>query len=409
MPPSNSVVVNQPHLYLKSIAHRLPKCERCVSGYPQARIYRPDGCRHPIIDNVIHVYRWDEHGVSAIDSSDVPTPPVRDDQWIWVDVVGEDSDTVRELGRTFGLDPTAVEESFVETNLPLVEEHLDDIFVVLHGFSTGGQRLSTAEIDVFIGTRFLITVRDGPRGSIEMVKERMAEEGGLPVTSPASLLGFMALVAGRRYAPLIVELERQADALEEMAIQGDPQTVVEIHALRRDVIYLRRALGPQYEAYEDLSESTHRVMDDDARQMFARVALQHQRSLAALEAGRSLLNSVIETYRGAVADQTNEIVRVLTAFSAIILPLTLIAGLWGMNFVEIPFAELEWGFWGLVGLMAVLVIAVWIYFSRRGFIGAPRLRELPKSVGLGLYTLGTAPIRVVAGGIRSLGRPDDRS
>lgn len=358
---------------------------------------------------MIHVHRWDRHGVSTVDSTATPRPPTREGEWIWVDVVGEDADTVRQLGRTFGLDPAAVEESFVETNLPLVEEHLDDIFVVLHGFSTGGQRLSTPEIDVFIGTRFLITVRDGPRGSIEMTKERMTEEGGLPVSSPASLLGFMALIAGRRYAPLILELERQADALEEMAIQGDPQTVVEVHALRRDVIYLRRALGPQFEAYEDLSESTHPAMDDDARQMFARVALQHQRSLAALEAGRALLNSVIETYRGAVADQTNEIVRVLTVFSAIVLPLTLIAGLWGMNFVEIPGAEIEWGFWGLVGIMAVLVVGIWTYFSRRGFIGAPRLRELPRSVGLGLFSIGTAPIRVVAGGIRSLGRSDEGS
>ncbi|MFP4073931.1 MAG: magnesium transporter CorA family protein [Actinomycetota bacterium] len=358
---------------------------------------------------MIHVYRWDEHGVFTVDSSGKPTLPTRKDQWIWVDVVDEDIETVRQLGRTFNLDPAAVEESFIETNLPLVEEHLDDILVVLHGFSTGGERLSTPEIDVFIGSHFLITVRDGPRGSIEAIKERMTEEGGLPVSSPASLLGYMAFVAGRRYAPLILELERQADALEEMAIQGDPQTIVEIHALRRDVIYLRRALGPQFEAYEDLSESTHPAMDDDARQMFARVALQHQRSLAALEAGRALLNSVIETYRGAVADQTNEIVRVLTVFSAILLPLTLIAGLWGMNFVEIPGAELEWGFWGLVGLMAVLVVTVWVYFSRRGFIGAPRLRELPKSVGLGLYTIGSAPIRVVAGGIRSLGKTEDKS
>ncbi|HEY7821603.1 MAG TPA: CorA family divalent cation transporter, partial [Acidimicrobiia bacterium] len=197
---------------------------------------------------MIHVYRWDEHGVSTVDSSGRPTPPTRKDTWIWVDVVDENVETVRELGRTFGLDPAAVDESFVETNLPLVEEHRDDIFVVLHGFSTGGQRLSTPEIDVFIGSKFLITVRDGPRGSIETIKERMTEEGGLPVSSPASLLGYLALVAGRRYAPLILELERQADALEEMAIQGDPQTVVEIHALRRDVIYLRRALGPQFEA-----------------------------------------------------------------------------------------------------------------------------------------------------------------
>lgn len=356
---------------------------------------------------MIQIYRWDELGVSTIDGP--PRMPEGTGEWVWVDVMGEDADTVREIGRTFQLDAAAVEESFIESNLPLVEEHLDDIFVVLHGFSTGGQRLSTPEIDVFIGPRFLITVRDGPRGSIDMVKERMREEGDLPVSSPASLLALMAHVAGRRYAPLIVELERRADALEEMAMRGDPQTAVEVHALRRDVIYLRRALGPQFEAYEDLSESIHPAIDDEARQLFGRVALQHQRSLAALEAGRSLLNSVVETYRGAVADQTNEIVRVLTAFSAILLPLTLIAGLWGMNFVEIPGADLEWGFWGVVGLMAVLVVVIWVYFSRRGFIGAPRLRELPRSVGLGLYHIGAAPIRVVAGGIRYLGKPDDEA
>lgn len=357
---------------------------------------------------MIHVYRWDESGVVEVEVVESPRRPDRPGHWVWVDVIGEEPDTVRRIGHDFGIDPVAVEESFAATNLPLVEEHLDDIFVVLHGFSTGGQRLSTPEIDVFVGANYLITVHDGPRGSLELLKERLSEEGGLPVTSPATLLGFMALVGGRRYAPLILELERQADALEEMAIQGDPQTVVEVHALRRDVIYLRRALGPQYEVYEDLSESTHHAIDDHARQMFVRVALQHHRSLEALEAGRALLGSVLETYRGAVAEQTNEIMRVLTVFSAILLPLTLITGLWGMNFIEIPGADLRWGFWGLVAMMAILVLGLWVYFTRRGFIGAPRLRELPKAVGLGLFNLSTAPIRVVAGGLRHLGRGDDR-
>jgi Mg2+ and Co2+ transporter CorA len=148
-------------------------------------------------------------------------------------------------------------------------------------------------------------------------------------------------------------------------------------------------------------------MDDHSRKMFARVALQHQRSLQALEAGRALLGFVLETYRGAVAEQTNEIMRVLTVFSAIMLPLTLIAGLWGMNFVEIPGDDNPWGFRGLVGLMAIGAISLWLYFSRRGFIGAPRLRELPKAVGLGLFNIGTAPIRVVAEGIRGLGKTDE--
>lgn len=357
---------------------------------------------------MIHVYLWRESGVEMVGSdyrSGLPDDP---DVWMWVDVIGESQDVVRSIGETFGLDPGAVEDSFIETNLPLVEEHVHEIFVVLHGFVTGtGERLHTPEIDVFIGRRFLVTIRDGARASIEAVKDRLLEEGNLPVATPAGMLAFLALSAGRRYAPLIQELERRVDSLEDSAVRGNPQTAVEVYALRRDVILLRRALAPQYDVYDDLSGSSHPLIDDEARLTFSRVAKQHRRALEALEAGRALLNSTLEIYRGAVADQTNEIMRILTVFSALLLPLTLIAGIWGMNFGRIPAAGDEWGFWWLVGIMVVLAIGLWVYFARRGFIGAPRVRDLPRAVGLGLFNIGAMPIRVVAGGLRQLGRTED--
>jgi magnesium transporter len=354
---------------------------------------------------MISTYRWSESGVESVGSELADLAPGR---WVWVDVVGEPPETLRAIGEHYGLDPSSIEESFSTSNLPLVEEHLNEVFIVLHGLTTGtGGRLSTPEIHLFIGVGFLITIRDGERASIELIKDRIAEEGDIPVSSPAGLLAFLAHSSGRQYAPLIQELERQVDSLEELSIQGDPQAVVEIHALRRDVIFLRRALAPQFDVYDDLSESTHPAIDDEARKLFARVANQHRRSLESLEAGRALLGSVLETYRGAVADQTNEIMRVLTVFSAILLPLTLIAGIWGMNFARIPGSDEPRGFWLLLGLMLLLAAGVWIYFTRRGFIGAPRLRELPKAVGIGLFTIGTAPIRVVADGIRQLGRIED--
>jgi len=357
---------------------------------------------------MIHVYLWRESGVEMIGSDYLGGVPEDPGAWIWVDVIDEEPDTVRSIGSTFGLDPGAVEDSFVEANLPLVEEHVHEIFVVLHGFLTGeGERLSTPEIDVFIGGRFLVTIRDGQRASIEAVKARLEEEGNLPVATPAGMLAFLALSAGRRYAPLIQELERRVDSLEEMAIRGEPQTAVEVYALRRDVILLRRALAPQYDVYDDLSGSNHPLIDEEARLTFSRVANQHRRSLEALEAGRALLGSTLETYRGAVADQTNEIMRILTVFSALLLPLTLIAGIWGMNFGRIPGAGEDWGFWWLVGIMVILGIGLWVYFARRGFIGAPRVRDLPRSIGLGLFNLGTAPIKAVTGGLLQRGPTDD--
>jgi magnesium transporter len=357
---------------------------------------------------MIDVYRWDASGALLARGALDDQLELGEGEWIWIDVVEEDPDPVRAIGTRFGLDPNAVEEAISTISLPLIEEHLDEVFVVLHGFTTGrGERLSTPEIDFFIGRRFLISIRDTSLETVTTLKDRLETEGGLFVSTPAGLLAFLAGMSAKRFVPLIQELERQVDILEEIAIQGDPQTVIEVHALRRDVIYIRRALAPQFDVYEDLSESTHPVIDDQARQLFVRVANQHRRSLEALEAGRALLGSVLETYRGAVADQTNEIMRVLTVFSAILLPLTLIAGLWGMNFANIPGASMDRGFWGLVAIMLLLAVGVWVYFARRGFIGAPRLRDLPKAVGLGLFTIGTAPIRVVAEGIRQLGRSDE--
>jgi hypothetical protein len=81
--------------------------------------------------------------------------------------------------------------------------------------------------------------------------------------------------------------------------------------------------------------------------------------------------------------------------------LTLVTGVYGMNFLNLPLADHEYGFWIILGSMAVSGVALWLYFGRRGFVGAPRLSELPKAVGLGLYHVGTAPIRVMAEGIES--------
>lgn len=356
---------------------------------------------------MIYVYRRDASGNVHSGPDEQPTLPDQHGAWTWIDIVGEDSETISQVGARIGLDRTAIDEAIAQPDIPLIEEYAADVFVVLHGLSSGTEgRIDTPETAIFIGKNYLVTVRDGPRASIEDAKERFEVEGTLQAGTPAEFLAFLALIAGRRYGSLIPELERQLDDLEELAIQGAPKTAVEVMALRRDVIYLIRALGPQFDVIEELSETAHSAIDDAARKSFKRVASQHRRALDSLESSRALLGSVLETYRGAVADQTNEIMRVLTVFSAILLPLALIAGMWGMNFIDIPGANEESGFWILVGTMAIVAIGVWIYFARRGFIGAPRLRDLPKAVGLGLFTIGTAPIRAVAGGIKQFGSAD---
>lgn len=351
---------------------------------------------------VIQGFSWSDGSTLPTGPTDgtVPVPP--EGGWVWVDVSGESPETIRRICTSFQVDAYFIEEALTAGSLPVLEEQRDLIYVVLNSFGTQEDgRLGPGEVDIFVGENFILSVHDRDLFSTSLVVERFEQGIGLTAPSPAGLLAHLAMVGSRRLPPLIDQLEIQLDSLEELAMRADPRALNEVYALRRDVIVLRRVLVPQRQIYDELAEGGHPLIDEVSRRAFEKVADYQNQILESLEAARSLLGSVFETHRGAVADQTNEIVRVLTVFSAIMLPLGLIAGIFGMNFIDIPLAEQTWGFWVLVGAMAVGAIALWLYFGRRGFVGAPRLSELPRAVGLGLYQVGAAPIKVVAGGIES--------
>lgn len=321
---------------------------------------------------------------------------------MWVDVANEGPATIRRVCRQFEIDEFFVDEALAVGSLPLIETQPDLVYLILNSFhiETGG-RLASVELDVFLGPGYLITVHVDENEATRLVMDRIEQGVELAPPTPAGLLAHIAMVGSRRFPPLIEQLETQLDDLEDLAMTADPRAIVAVQALRRDVIVLRRVLAPQREIYFELAESGHQLVDKSSRRLFQRVSDYQAQLLESLEAARSLLGSVLETHRGAVGNQTNEIVRVLTVFSAIMLPLGLVASVYGMNFVEIPLADHPQGFWILVGAMVLAGVGLWLYFGRRGFVGAPRLSELPRAVGLGLYQVGTAPIRVVAEGIES--------
>lgn len=362
---------------------------------------------------MIRTFTWEHSNDLPSAATTAFVPEIPSNGWSWFDLAGEDRDAIRRVAGTLGIPERFIGDALAESSLPTLDEERDLIYMVLNVFTTTSSgRLGPSEVDLFIGPNFVLSIHDEDVPSTQAVIERFERGVGLSASSPAGLVAHLAMVGSRRYPGLIDQVENQLDVLEELAMRADPRAVTEVFALRRDVILLRRVVMPQRQIYDELSEGAHPLVDQASRREFERVADYQAQILEALDAARSLLGSVQESYRGAVADQTNDIVRVLTVFSAILLPLTLISGIFGMNFMEIPLADDPVGFWIMVAAMAMIALALWIYFGRRRFVGAPRLKELPKAVGLGLYTLGTAPIRVMAGGIESTirlvtGSPDD--
>lgn len=336
-----------------------------------------------------------EEGLAEFDPGQLAVA-LEEGEWLWLDLTNPSDAEMAAVGRRFGLDSLNIIDVMDVTLLPKVDDRTDYVLVVLHAAATGDdQRLSTEEMDFFIGDRFLVTAHRQPMDSIELVAQHVQGSNRLSAAGPAGLAAAIAEISSRRYFPLLDALDERIEELEDHAIAADPHTLSESQALRRDVILLRRILGPQRDVLRQLSQSMSPVLESSVR-AFGNVYDHYFRLVEALDAGRGLLAGVLDTYRGAVAERTNEVMKVLTVFSAILLPLALIAGLWGMNFSDLPGSGLEWGFVGLLGIMAAIAIGLWVYFAWRGFVGGPKLRDLPKSVGLGLVHIGLAPLRMAS-------------
>jgi magnesium transporter len=319
---------------------------------------------------------------------------------VWVDIETADQEEISSVFGILGfeaLDSSSGDRDYFH----VVDERTHSVRLMLAVPQLSAeQRLTIDPIHVLVGEHVLVTDHDDPVPGID----RLWNEGALDIhriSTPATLAAALSQSAGREMIPLIEELEVRIDGLEDLALASDPRILTESQVLRRDLITLRRITGRQRDVLDDLSESIHSAIGNEGRQAFGRAAEYIQRMVEALDSARSLLTSALDTYRGAVADETNEIIRLLTVFSAIVLPLTLITGVFGMNFVNIPMLKDPSGFWLWIGIMAVVAISLWTFFVKKGFIGGPRLRELPKAVGLGIVQVGTAPVKAIATGVGS--------
>lgn len=308
--------------------------------------------------------------------------------WVWLDVAAFGNDEVRAVGGAFGFDPLAVDDVLAWSKFPKVEDHDGYTFVVGHGLSTmSADRLRTVEYDVFVSDTYLVTFHQEDLPGFVWGREHATSAEVLTDASPDLLWAKIAEAGAARYQPLAEGLEQRIDELEDRAIAAQPSVPAEVLALRRDVQTLRQVVGAQREAYRALASRDLPGVSSRGARRLGHVFDDFNRLADILDGARSLLGSVLETYRGTVAERANEVMKVLTVFAAIILPLSLVAGIYGMNFTNMPELRTRWGYFAVVAIMGMVAVGLWVYFARRGFIGGPKLHKVPKAVGRGLVDL----------------------
>ncbi|MFH1104332.1 MAG: magnesium transporter CorA family protein [Actinomycetota bacterium] len=308
--------------------------------------------------------------------------------WIWLDVTEFTEAEVHQVGAAFGFDPVTLEDISDWSEYPKVDDHPAYTFIVGHGVSgSEAARLQTTEYDVFLAPDFAVTFHKEDLPGFRWAREYFVQPSSLVDGSPDVLWGRVAEVEAERFKSLADGLDARILDLEERAILADPSVPADVLGVRRDAQTLRQVIVAQREVFRLLAADDLVGITKRGSRRLGHVFDDFSRLAEILDGARLLLGNVLETYRGTVAERANEVMKVLTVFSAIVLPLSLIAGIYGMNFNHMPELAWRWGYPAVLVVMAVMGWGLWSYFSRRGFVGGPRLSQVPEAVGRGLVDL----------------------
>jgi magnesium transporter len=293
---------------------------------------------------------------------------------IWVDMEAPTEADERVLLDVFEFHPLTVEDCRENRHYPKVEEFPGYIYFIVHGVTadTSPDRFNTIELDGFLGSNYVITYHHAMFRSITNVKQLLRTSPIACQRGSAFLLHQILDQVVDFYSPVLDDFDDRIDRLEdEIFSLKKPNNVIlsQIMDLKRSVLRLRRISTKQMDILLRMSRGEFELIPAEMRPFYRDVYDHLVRVVDLAESYRDLISGSLEAYLSVVSNRMNEIMKVLTIFSAIMLPLTFIAGVYGMNFDNMPELHSRYGYLGTLLVMGVVAVGMLIFFWRRGWLG----------------------------------------
>jgi magnesium transporter len=278
------------------------------------------------------------------------------------------------LEEHFDFHPLDYEDVRSRNQRPKVDEYDDYLFIVLHfpRYDKTVSRLNAAEVDIFVGADYLITLPNEPLQPISYLFDRCRanEEFRDSIYSkgPGYLLYKIVDDSVDASFPMLAKMGNKLERIEEEIFEGKGEEVVrDISNVKQEIINFRKVVRPQRTAFRDLERNKARYIAEDLDIYFEDIIDASERVWDLLENYKEVVEGLEATNESALAHRTNETFRVLTAISLVFLPLTLIASVWGMN-VQVPGEHTSGAFWVIMIAMLAILLAVAGFFRRRGWL-----------------------------------------
>lgn len=296
-----------------------------------------------------------------------------DENLLWLDIEKPSDDDIDILLNIFQLHSLTVEDCLVPNARPKVEEFPNYLFVALHAVRINHteeeDEVEAVEVDICIGKNYVLTVHAEPIKGIKFNQERVEKNSHI-ITKGADFL-FYAIADSivDNYFPVIDELEDKIEELEDdLFVDPSSEKLNELYTLKKNIMFLRRSIGPFRDVINILLRGDFTQISAATHVYFRDIYDHLVRINDLISSNREILTGALDAYTTLSTNKLNEIMKVLTIIATIMMPLTLITGIYGMNFKFMP--ELEWrhGYLFAWFLMIIVTIGMLAFFKRRKWL-----------------------------------------
>ncbi len=291
----------------------------------------------------------------------------------WVNIDGlHDVGVIETLGKTFELHPLLLEDILSTAQRPKFEDYEKNLFLVLKmlHFDEHHQGVETEQVSLIVGPNFVLSFQERVGDVFDSVRDRIRSGKGRIRKLGADYLAYSLLDAiVDSYFLILEKLGERIENLEEELV-GNPsqRTLQQIHALKREMITLRRSIWPLRELVSGLQRSESPWIAESTR-VYLRDVYDHTiQIIDTIESFRDMVSGMLDIYLSSISNRMNAVMKVLTIIATLFIPLTFIAGIYGMNFEHMP--ELEWRYgYAVVWAVMICVAAIMlVYFRRRKWL-----------------------------------------
>lgn len=292
----------------------------------------------------------------------------------WIDVQGlHDEHVIRQVGDTFGIHPLLLEDVMNTDQRPKIEITDDLIFIVakmLYASPDSSTDFVLEQVSFVLGPDFLITFQEQPGDVFQPIRQRLENpESRVRQCSPDYLMNALLDSVVDHYLMVMEQQSSRLDQLEEHLLRPpNEETLRHIHHIKRDLLYIRKSLLPLKEVTLKLQKTKSPLMHVDTMPYVNDVADHLAQVVDVVESLRELANSLADMYLSAMSHQMNNIMKVLTIFSALFIPLTFIVGVYGMNFSNMPELHTRYGYPVVWGVMILVTLVMVGYFKHKRWL-----------------------------------------